>query len=182
MATRKSGQAALYELMGARSSRPARPVDVPDIDMTEQAQGSWLSPGRVLRLPVGYVLLASALAVALVVTAYVFGFRRAADVATNRFEQDVLQGQALVDPLGADDQLDTTARPRSAPPLLSVTTQTPVVNGGGSAPSAGPATGGSGWGPDLLRSAPGGAELHHFDADGSGRGGAGGSVLSRQWT
>ncbi len=147
MSSRKTGHAALYELMGTRSARPSRPAPVPDTPIADETGSSWLSPGRVLRLPVGYVLLASALSIALVVTAYVFGYRQASETAAAHTEQTLLQGQLPVDPLGAGESTATGADPRTSPPMLSVISQSPDTNGGGSSPTVTPPQAAGGWGP-----------------------------------
>lgn len=82
---KRSATPALYEKMRTRpsdgggtiapSSRIVEPASRPAVTRTDVG-GNWLGPGRVIRLPVGYVLLAAALMIVVVVTAYMVAFKR----------------------------------------------------------------------------------------------------------
>src|SRR5258705_10663863 len=80
----KSSQPALYEkfrdrggMMPAPVKADLGPASPPGISSTVRAGtgGGWLSPGRTIRVPVGYVILAAGLAIAILATFYVIGFR-----------------------------------------------------------------------------------------------------------
>jgi hypothetical protein len=80
MAKKKRSRLSLYELMGG-APREAVEVDEDDVvvetaRVEEEPEETWLSPGRALVLPVGYLLLAGALALVLVVMAYIIGYDR----------------------------------------------------------------------------------------------------------
>lgn len=106
MAMKKSGLPALYELMGQRGVRsPRMAPETQSAPLMEEREASWLSPGRVLRLPVGYVLLAVAIAAGLVVTAYVMGYRKANLVVRAEYEQNVLNNAQGIEPIQANDPL-----------------------------------------------------------------------------
>jgi hypothetical protein len=128
MSRKNSGMPALYELMGRRGTTgpPLRmredppPSDaLPGPDPGSLATGgSWLSPGRMLRLPVGYILLGVAGAVALMVGAYVLGFRKAEVVVTKDGDRDLLLNIGTIDPLKSDESTrgnDPTSTTRGGP-------------------------------------------------------------------
>ena len=75
---KKSRRPALYELIRGRVGSG---VSVPDRGVTESetasvdASTSWLSPGRRLRVPVGYLVLLGAGVIAMAVVAYMAGYR-----------------------------------------------------------------------------------------------------------
>lgn len=103
MATKPS-QPALYEKMRTRSASPAPispkvdvyPVSAPSTD----PGGSWLSPGRAVRLPAGYVLLACGVMILLLSVAYMLGHRRGAATVRSEFEKVIQTNAAAVsDPL-----------------------------------------------------------------------------------
>ncbi len=110
MGSKRSTLPALYELMGARgrSSPPAtrkRVVSSPPPPVAEETEGSWLSPGRMLHIQVGYLLLAVALATALIVVAYSFGYKQAQEVVGKQYQQDLLMNTAAIDTLQTNDPL-----------------------------------------------------------------------------
>lgn len=111
MMRKNSGQTALYELMGKRSvgvpsARPA--VESTSSSVGVDLGGSWLSPGRMLHLPVGYLLLGAALAIGATIGAYVLGYRQASVVVRKEYEQNVLMNAAGIDSLTANDPLMST--------------------------------------------------------------------------
>lgn len=109
MASKRSSLPALYELMGTRShSAPhvdrGRVVSKPP-PAAEETEGSWLSPGRLLRVPVGYLLLAFALAVTLIIVAFSVGYKQAQEVVSQQYQQDLLLNSASLDSLKTNDPL-----------------------------------------------------------------------------
>lgn len=109
MASKRSNLPALYELMGAKghSAPPvarARVVSPPP-PVAEETEGSWLSPGRLLRIPVGYLLLAVACAIALIVVAYSFGYKRAREAVTQQYQQELLRNTGAIGSLQPNDPL-----------------------------------------------------------------------------
>ena len=90
--TRKRSSPALYELIHARSARAAashqqQVEDSPPAPAVSQSLG-WLSPGRTVRLPVGYLLLGSAAGIVLLIIAYMVGYKRAERVIGAEREWD----------------------------------------------------------------------------------------------
>ncbi len=77
---RKTGRPALYELMRARGGRQERaePPPAPEEAPAEPSE----RPAAAMRVPVGYLLVAGAIALAALVAAYVTGFRRGELAAT----------------------------------------------------------------------------------------------------
>ncbi|MCZ6810651.1 MAG: hypothetical protein O7D97_01485 [Planctomycetota bacterium] len=79
--TRKRSSPALYELIHARSARAAAaPQQQVEESSPAPAAGQslgWLSPGRTVRLPVGYLLLGSAAGIVLLIIVYMVGYARA---------------------------------------------------------------------------------------------------------
>ncbi|MCZ6611720.1 MAG: hypothetical protein O6941_03720, partial [Planctomycetota bacterium] len=79
--TRKRSSPALYELIHARSARAAAaPQQQAEESSPAPAAGQslgWLSPGRTVRLPVGYLLLGSAAGIVLLIIVYMVGYARA---------------------------------------------------------------------------------------------------------
>lgn len=74
---------ALYELIQRRSdSRSAPPAPGPEQAAPSPPQPTgesinWLSPGRTIRLPIGYLFLGAAALILVVVCVYMFGYRHA---------------------------------------------------------------------------------------------------------
>ncbi len=79
---KRRGNPALYELIQSRSASRA----VPPLPEPEPAASSpppptgesikWLSPGRTIRVPIGYLFLAAAALILVVVFVYMFGYQR----------------------------------------------------------------------------------------------------------
>jgi hypothetical protein len=105
MATKPS-QPALYEKMRTQSALPvpiSPKVDVhPQAAPSAEAGVSWLGPGRAIRLPSGYVLLACGIGILLLSFAYMTGHKRGAAIARGEYEK-VIQTSAggVSDPLGS---------------------------------------------------------------------------------
>jgi hypothetical protein len=143
----------LYEMMtrvrSGISSRPAPPPEEP-VDPGDPGEpaaiGEWLSPGRVVRLPVGYLLVAAALVVVLVIGAYVTGYRRAdrrarADYETALRDRMSSLGGGMV---GQDPLMNPVVDPPPVSPPVELVAQpdTAAASGPGRARPAG-----GGWGP-----------------------------------
>jgi hypothetical protein len=114
----KGSQPALYEKMRNRPAVLAPPpaiVDVgPPLTPRDLTTGGWLKPGRVIRLPVGYVLVAGTLTLVLLVSAYTIGYRSGQRLERHRYEQAV--GSSVA---GVADQDLTTLDPLAASPSAS---------------------------------------------------------------
>lgn len=94
--TPKGPHPPLYELMrGRRGKSDAAPP--PAADEAEPAAFlHWLSPGRRIRVPVGYLLLGAAAIMVLVVGAFTAGYTRGVSLARAEFERD---WPAIAEPL-----------------------------------------------------------------------------------
>ncbi len=85
--TPKGSHPPLYELMrGGRRKAEAAPKP-PGRESQPSSTWSWLSPGRTIRLPVGYLLLGSAAALVLLVAAFTVGYTRGQRFAKAQLEQ-----------------------------------------------------------------------------------------------
>ena len=79
--SKRSANPALYELIQGRSaSRAAAPPPEPAPAAASSPPPTdesinWLSPGRTIRVPIGYLFLASAALILLLVFAYMFGYQ-----------------------------------------------------------------------------------------------------------
>jgi hypothetical protein len=91
---KKSSIPALYEKMRLPStpsaSSSARVEPTVRSAPVAEARPSWLSPGSMIRLPVGYVLLAAGAALILVVATYIIAFRRGESHGTDRMRTEIL--------------------------------------------------------------------------------------------
>ncbi|MCZ6836615.1 MAG: hypothetical protein O7G85_12635 [Planctomycetota bacterium] len=138
MSHKNSGMPALYELMGGKkgsSGPPARrPKEQAPPPSTDESTGSWLSPGRMLKLPVGYVLVGLGIAITLMAGTYIFGFRNAKQAVRQDFEQDLLMNTGILNaPQTTDPLLETSSggsTPFEGSGFLSgdAITQNPVVS------------------------------------------------------
>src|SRR5690242_19982454 len=84
--SKKTAQPALYEMMRGRPGGSAPPpvMEQPEAESSPFAGfdfSQWLSPGRTVRLPVGYMFLIAALAVVLIWFAYMVGAKRGQTIA-----------------------------------------------------------------------------------------------------
>ena len=115
MAT-KPTQPALYEKMRTRlgSAEPIStvepkvaplPIDPPEVS------GSWLQAGRSVRLPVGYVIVGSAIAFVVVLVAYIAGHQRGQTTERGRLEQQLAGSAVLASDL---ETLDPLVEPASS--------------------------------------------------------------------
>ena len=88
---RKHSNPALYELIRSRATPPPAPVEPSEPEPSAVRHlPRWLSPGRTIRLPVGYLLLAAGVVVALVVAGYMLGYRRAERTVQAGFDESLL--------------------------------------------------------------------------------------------
>src|SRR5262245_24335721 len=82
----KSSQPALYEKFRNRGGSappapvktdlgPASPPVVIESPRAAAPGDNWLSPGRMIRMPVGYVILAAGMVLALLFVSYIGGYR-----------------------------------------------------------------------------------------------------------
>lgn len=108
---------ALYELMRSRSkggpfAPPGtlyRPTEVEPEETDDRL--SWLSPGRVIRLPVGYIIVAALVILALSIGGYMIGYKKREREEARLREQELRrQFDDVRDPL-----VDPQARPGAAP-------------------------------------------------------------------
>ncbi|MCH8343056.1 MAG: hypothetical protein IH983_03615 [Planctomycetes bacterium] len=103
--SRKRSSPALYELIHARSAKAAalpkqQTEESPPAPAVGQSLG-WLSPGRTVRLPVGYLLLGSAAGIVLLIITYMVGYTRAERVVGAELvrDQEALQVGPPQDPM-----------------------------------------------------------------------------------
>src|SRR5436190_15552938 len=102
---KRSATPALYEKMRTRPD--ARPTPAasryvepsPRAVAAEEPRTNWLGPGRILRMPVGYALLAAAAALTLVIATYVIAFQRGRTVG----KADI-KSQMISDLTGSGEQ------------------------------------------------------------------------------
>ncbi len=89
---RKPSNPALYELIQAHPAphhaTPEGPDDPPEASPEEM--GRWLSPGRTVRFPVGYLFIAGAVVAGIVVGTYIFGYRRGDESAQAGYDESLL--------------------------------------------------------------------------------------------
>lgn len=77
--------------------------------------GKWLSPGRTLQLPVGYVLVAVAGAILLMMLSYMLGHSRGKDAGRLVYEEDFSQGKLVAGGERPEDPLERGSRSGSTP-------------------------------------------------------------------
>ena len=102
MAKRKSSRTPLYELIKAGPSAvDAETPSAPSVEEVAPAvrPSRRLGPGQVLSVPVGYLLVAAAGVVLLLVVAYTTGYQRAGKLLRREYERQLLaQVEALANP------------------------------------------------------------------------------------
>ena len=100
---RRPSRAPLYDLMSTRRGTTVESAPVVDVDDGDDVGSSWLSPGRVVRLPVGYIFLALGFVALVIAAAFVLGHARGESAARARFEREFTAapgpGASLRDPL-----------------------------------------------------------------------------------
>jgi hypothetical protein len=137
MASKRIGP-ALYELMRGRRSDPGPAEPEPQAEATDWG---WLSPGRTVRLPIGYLLLGAAFVLTAVVASFTVGYGRGQGQAKAELEREWLgtNQQALAVP----PPEAMSPRPRETGPPAAVQ----PVPAPASEAAAAPRT--PGWGPVL---------------------------------
>ncbi len=158
MAKRRTNP-ALYELIQARQgNRAAAPTPDPEptaVAPTTSESIGWFSPGRTIRLPVGYLFLAAAGLILLGVFAYMFGYQHGERATELQFGDLADRTGAIPSAQIAQDPMATDSRagggsPRSAtygPAVRRSSTGSMVTNAGR-------------WGP--IQSDPREAGLNYF--------------------
>jgi hypothetical protein len=146
----RSSHPALYEKMRRQASSSISPttgLELVDSVQARDPADSWLSAGRAVRVPVGYVLLGIGLAILLLVGAFMLGHRQGRAVARAEFEQTYLNGAApggsalssldpLVESNAADDPLGIAGATNDSP--SSVQTGKPPSSWGPVVPKSDP--------------------------------------------
>lgn len=136
---------ALYELMRSRSkggpfAPPGtlyRPTEVEPEETDDRL--SWLSPGRVIRLPVGYLIVAALLILALSIGGYMIGYKKREREEARLREQDLRRQfddvrDPLADPQGRSGAAGTV--PSTGQPVLGSPERPPVASSSEPPPSA----------------------------------------------
>lgn len=107
---------ALYELMQTRPHagppiRPGRPAINPATLPDAEERLSWFSPGRVIRVPTGYLVVALLLSLALAIAGYIIGYKKRDRDFQRQAEQALArQFEGVTDPLAIPS-------PSSPPPV-----------------------------------------------------------------
>lgn len=99
----KTSQPALYEKMRSRQggvvvAPPRVEPPPPPESLNGEVAAGWLRPGQMVRMPVGYVLLAAGLVIALSAAAYMVGHNRGQAVERLKLAENLSQSS----PLGAE--------------------------------------------------------------------------------
>jgi hypothetical protein len=105
---------ALYEMMKPkRGARPSSDIDPDDeqVEAAEEVTETWLTPGRALRLPVGYILLAAAVVTVLLVGVFVLGYQRGESEVQEDADQQVIDATRSAEARQAKDPLSSTGQP-----------------------------------------------------------------------
>ncbi len=123
MAKRRTNP-ALYELIQARQGSRAAPLTADPKPVTAAAPTTgesigWFSPGRTIRLPIGYLFLAAAGLILLAVSAYMFGYQHGERATELQFGDLAGRTDGIPSAQIAQDPMATDARvgggsPRSA--------------------------------------------------------------------
>ncbi len=121
MAKRRTNP-ALYELIQARQGkRAAAPTPDPQPIAAAPTTGEsirWFSPGRTIRLPIGYLFLAAAGLILLAVSAYMFGYQHGERATELQFgdlagrTDGIPSAQIAQDPMATDSRVGAGS-PRS---------------------------------------------------------------------
>ena len=124
MAKRRSNP-ALYELIQARQGSRAAPLTPAPKSTTAAAPTTgepigWFSPGRTIRLPIGYLFLGAAGLILLAVSAYMFGYQHGERATELQFgdlagrTDGIPSAQIAQDPMATDSRRGTgSPRPNS---------------------------------------------------------------------
>lgn len=101
MGKRKHTGPPLYDLIVSRDGgapRQSRVQQYDDaVDSGDVGRLGWLNPGRKVAFPVGYAFVTAAVAVALVIAAFVFGHQRGTAQAKAAFDQSLLESSRQAD-------------------------------------------------------------------------------------
>jgi hypothetical protein len=140
---KRSRQTPLYEFMAGQSESVRRAQERQQRAPGEEsyappAEDFSLQAGRSIRLPVGAVLLAVAVAIILIIAAYIVGSWRAGAVARAEYEQKMLDasrgltgsGGLASDPLVAPETPGSTVQERQPDPAPVVETPAETDLGG----------------------------------------------------
>lgn len=110
---RRSARTPLYDLIRTERRRESPPADQTEAESPpsalEEAEG-WLSPGRAIRLPVGYLLLAIAVVIGVAIGAFIIGHHQGTDAARAEYD-DALFG---ANGAGASRPIDPLAQTEAA--------------------------------------------------------------------
>jgi len=150
----KSTQPALYEKFrnrgGANPPAPMKtdlgPASPPVVlePPTAHSGDSWLSPGRTIRVPVGYVMLAVGLLIAILFVVYIMGFQSGKRVEHARMATTLnSNGNDAVNLATVDPLLDTKQPDRSVMGSTPAKSGNPSSGGNPAVRSSPP----SNWGP-----------------------------------
>ena len=154
----KPTQPALYEKMRGRTTsaplvepkeRIEPPAPLAKEETVEPMLTRWLRAGTAIRVPVGYLLVAAALVLSIVILAFTIGHRSGESATRSKFEQDIVAAtEASNSELTA---LDPMAQPGSGGKgVLSGVAGTKSASGDSSAARSKPAY----WGPVVPKSDP----------------------------
>jgi hypothetical protein len=138
--SKRSAQPALYEKINLRAGplKAASPSGVEPKPVVEVGGSSqWLTPGRSVRLPVGYVLLAAGAVLGLIFLTYIFGHSRGYNAAEAELNNLLVQAA------------NAQAKATLLEPLKEVPTGSPAVPNAakqGSPPAVSPSRHPSTWG------------------------------------
>lgn len=124
MAKRRHKGPPLYDLITthtrSRSAPAARPQPEPrePLDEDGPAPLGWINPGRTVAFPVGYGFVAAALALTIIVLAFVAGHQRGEAGAEARFDQTLLDSSRSADQARrTEDPLLASRTGRFDPPV-----------------------------------------------------------------
>lgn len=140
-------------------SPPLRPELPPTRTATNlEVAGSWLSPGRTIRMPVGYVLLGSALLIVILSLAYGVGYKSGQRAGQAKYQQDmVASAQGISD--GTLRSLDPLTDP---PPKTGKQAANPSNSSRSNANANVRSTPASSWGPVIPKDDPRKKGLRYF--------------------
>jgi hypothetical protein len=97
---KRSGRTPLYELMKRRRERGDVEAEPAHAAGPEELEGGprWLGPGRTVRVPVGYLLVAFAAVVLLLAILYMIGYWRGGRDMRAEYDARFLEGSSAGDP------------------------------------------------------------------------------------
>jgi hypothetical protein len=97
---KRSGRTPLYELIKRRGDRADRRAESarPEMARPAEERARWLTPGRTVRVPIGYLLLAAAGVVLLLALVYMAGYWRGGRDMRAEYDAHYLESQSRGDP------------------------------------------------------------------------------------